>query len=84
VNRIIEGYLEKCVHVISPTASIRDFVQRQYTPQSPVSVVPTPIDLSTYSALEPWRVRPTLAPEDAKLLMYVGRLAVEKNLDFLN
>jgi 1,2-diacylglycerol 3-alpha-glucosyltransferase len=83
MNRVIERYLEECVQVISPTASIKDFIQRQYAPQVPVSVVPTPIDLSAYCTLEPRRVRATLAPEDNKLLMYVGRLAIEKNLDFL-
>jgi len=83
VNRVIKRYLEQCAHLVSPTASIQDFIQRQYAPQVPVSVVPTPIDLSEYSALEPQRVRAALAAEDNKLLMYVGRLAVEKNLDFL-
>jgi 1,2-diacylglycerol 3-alpha-glucosyltransferase len=83
VNRIIERYLEQCAQVISPTASIQDFIRRQYAPQVPVNVVPTPIDLSAYVAVEPRRVRATLAPEDGKLLMYVGRLAIEKNLDFL-
>jgi len=83
INGIIERYMERCAHVIAPTESIRDFIHRQYDPQVPVSVVPTPIDLSAYTALEPQRVRARLGPEDAKVLMYVGRLAIEKNLDFL-
>ena len=83
INGIIERYMERCAHVIAPTASIRDFIRRQYDPQLPVSVVPTPIDLSAYTSQEPQRVRARLGPEDAKVLMYVGRLAIEKNLDFL-
>lgn len=83
INGIIERYMEKCAHVIAPTESIRDFIHRHYDSQAPVSVVPTPIDLSAYTALEPQRVRARLGPEDAKILMYVGRLAIEKNLDFL-
>ena len=83
INGIIERYMERCAHVIAPTQSIRDFIHRQYDPQAPVSVVPTPIDLSAYTALEPQRIRARLGPDDAKVLMYVGRLAIEKNLDFL-
>lgn len=49
----------------------------------PVTVVPTPVDLSTYHNLEPQRVRADLGLEKVELLLYVGRLSEEKDLDFL-
>jgi glycosyltransferase involved in cell wall biosynthesis len=41
------------------------------------------VDLSGYHDLQPQRIRQTLGLADAELLLYVGRLADEKNLDFL-
>jgi 1,2-diacylglycerol 3-alpha-glucosyltransferase len=49
----------------------------------PVTVVPTPVDLSAYRDLDPERVRAALGLKDADLLLYVGRLSKEKSLDFL-
>ena len=82
-EEIVKFYLEKCAHVVAPTPSIRDFIRRQYAPDAPVTVVPTPVDLGQYHDLEPRRVRAALGLEQAELLLYVGRLAEEKNLDFL-
>jgi glycosyltransferase involved in cell wall biosynthesis len=56
---------------------------REYAPGVPVTVVPTPVDLSQYNDLKPRRIRKSLGLEDAELLLYVGRLVGEKNLDFL-
>jgi len=82
-EEIIKHYLEKCTHIVAPTPSIRDFILREYEPDVPVTVVSTPVDLNQYHGLEPQRVRATLGLEDAELLLYVGRLAEEKDIDFL-
>jgi 1,2-diacylglycerol 3-alpha-glucosyltransferase len=82
-EEIVGRYLEKCTHVVAPTASIRDDILREYDADVPVTVVPTPMDLSAYHNLDPQRVRATLGLETAELLLYVGRLAREKGLDFL-
>jgi len=90
-DEIVKRYLEKCTHVVAPTSSIRDFILREYGTDVPVTVVPTPVDLSQYHDLEPRCVRAALRQaqgvalglEEAELLLYVGRLADEKNLDFL-
>jgi len=82
-EEIVRTYLEKCAHIVAPTPSIRDFILRQYTPEAPVTTVPTPVDLGQYDRLNPWRVRADLGLENVELLLYVGRLADEKNLDFL-
>jgi 1,2-diacylglycerol 3-alpha-glucosyltransferase len=82
-EEIVKRYLEKCAHVIAPTPSIRDFILREYETDAPVTVVPTPVDLSQYHNLQPQRIRAELGLEKVELLLYVGRLAEEKNLDFL-
>ncbi|MDY7078653.1 MAG: glycosyltransferase [Chloroflexota bacterium] len=82
-EEMLKRYLEKCTHIVAPTPSIRDFILREYEPDTPVTIVPTPVDLSLYHDLEPQRVRADLGLEKAKVLLYVGRLAEEKNVDFL-
>ena len=82
-EEIIKRYLEKCAHVVAPTPSIRDFILQSYDADVPVTVVPTPVDLSLYHDLAPKRVRAALGLENVELLLYVGRLAKEKSLDFL-
>lgn len=82
-EEIVRRYLEKCAHVVAPTPSTRDFILRVLATDVPVTVVPTPVDLSLYHDLDPQRVRAALGLENAELLLYVGRLAEEKNLDFL-
>ncbi|MCX7681932.1 MAG: glycosyltransferase [Anaerolineae bacterium] len=82
-DEIIKRYLEKCTHIVALTPSTRDFILSEYKVDVPVSIVPVPVDLSQYRNLEPQRVRARLGLEDAELLLYVGRLAEEKNLPFL-
>jgi len=82
-GEIVKRYLEKCTHVVAPTFGIRDLVLHDYGVDVPVTVVPTPVDLGQYYYLEPQRIRAALGLENAELLLYVGRLAEEKNLDFL-
>jgi glycosyltransferase involved in cell wall biosynthesis len=83
MEQIVARYLEKCAHIIAPTASIRDFILREYDPSAPVTVVPTPVKLSAYDGLDPGRIQADLGLQSAEVLLYVGRLAGEKGLDFL-
>lgn len=82
-DEIIKRYLEKCTHIVALTPSTRDFILSEYKVDVPVSIVPVPVDLSQYHDLEPQRIRARLGLEEAELLLYVGRLAEEKNLPFL-
>jgi len=82
-TEIVKRYLEKCTIVIAPTPSIRDLILREYGADVPVVIVPTPVDLNTYHDLEPDRIRAKLNLEEAEILLYVGRLVGEKNLDLL-
>jgi len=82
-EQIVRRYLGKCTHVVAPTSSVRDLILRDYAADVPVTVVPTPVDLGQYHDLDPQRIRSALGLENAELLLYTGRLAAEKNLDFL-
>lgn len=76
-------YCNLCSHVIAPSESIAELlVQRQVT--QPISAIPTGIDLDAYGAGDGRRCRQRYnIPADALVLGHVGRLAGEKNLEFL-
>ena len=79
----VQRYLDRCTHIIAPTNSIRRMIYQDYEVEVPVTVVPTPIDLSKYFTLHPERIRAKYGLMDAEVLLYVGRIAPEKNLDLL-
>jgi len=83
MGEFIVRYLKQCSHIIAPTDSIRDFIQREYDIDVPVTTVSTPVDLSRYQNLEPERVRADWDLAGSEVLLNVGRLAPEKNLAFL-
>jgi glycosyltransferase involved in cell wall biosynthesis len=83
IDEMVGRFLEKCSHLVAPTPSIRDYILETYNLDVPVTVVPTPVDLSAYTNLKPERIRQQLGAETAELLLYIGRFAPEKNLNFL-
>lgn len=82
IDGLIESYLKKCSHVIVPTPPIIDYLDR-YEVALPVSVVPTPIDLEVFQDPRPEKVRARYNLQDKEVLLYLGRLSFEKNLEFL-
>jgi glycosyltransferase involved in cell wall biosynthesis len=83
-GKLMEGfvgrYLQHCDHIVTPTASVRDQILRDYAVEAPVTVVPTPVNLSQFRDLNPHAVRTKLGLTDHKFLLYVGRLSKEKEL----
>ncbi|HEX6963611.1 MAG TPA: glycosyltransferase [Lacipirellula sp.] len=77
-------YCNLCTHVIAPSRSIADLLlQRKVT--TPISAIPTGIDLETFGNGDGRRFRSRFKiPHDALVVGHVGRLAAEKNLDFLS
>lgn len=69
--------------VIAPTPPIRTLLHR-YGVKRPISVIPTGIDLARYdrSHSATFRARWHI-PEHARILLYVGRIAKEKNIYLL-
>lgn len=73
--------------LIAPTAKVRDLLQG-YGVAAPVAVLPTGIDLSAYAADPNGSTGPALRaalgiPAGNRILLSVGRLAREKELDAL-
>lgn len=73
--------------LIAPTAKVRDLLQG-YGVAAPVAVLPTGIDLSAYAAAPNDSTGPALRaalgiPAENRILLSIGRLAREKELDAL-
>ncbi|MGK0188582.1 MAG: 1,2-diacylglycerol 3-alpha-glucosyltransferase [Verrucomicrobiales bacterium] len=76
-------YANMCQHVIAPSESIRDVLYRRGV-TTPVSVVPTGVNCATFAEGSGSGFRQIFGiPEDSFVVGHVGRLALEKNLEFL-
>ena len=83
VIELVTGFCNLCNAIIAPSASIADIlVERGVRTQ--IEVVPTGIDPIYFSPTKNNVLRLQLGiPGDAFAIGHVGRLALEKNLDFL-
>jgi glycosyltransferase involved in cell wall biosynthesis len=76
-------YCNLCTRVIAPSESIETLL-RERGVLAPLMVIPTGIDLDFYSSGNRAAfLREHGVAEDALVIGHVGRLAAEKNLDFL-
>jgi len=77
------GYANLCDRVFAPSESVAE-VLRARGVQSPIDVVPTGVDVARFAAGDGRRIRRELGiPENAFVVGHLGRLAPEKNLEFL-
>jgi len=77
------GYCDLCDEVIAPSESIAKFL-RQHNMAAPMAVIPTGVDTGMFHQGNGPSARAALEiPSDAFVAGHVGRLADEKNLDFL-
>lgn len=77
-------YANLCDHVFAPSESIADLIMERGVTK-PVSVIPTGVDLDRFAAGEREAGRERYGiPEDAFVIGHLGRLAPEKNLEFLS
>jgi glycosyltransferase involved in cell wall biosynthesis len=77
------GYANLCDHVIAPSQSVATLL-RERGVVSPITVVPTGVDLTRFARRSPKRFRQAQGiPLDALVVGHCGRLAPEKNLMFL-
>ena len=83
VIEIAAGYANLADQVIVPSQSVRDILLGRGV-VSPIAVIPTGVDLQRFSSGNgaDFRKRSGIPPE-AFVIGHVGRLAQEKNLDFL-
>jgi len=85
VVELATGYANLCSAVIAPSESTAETLRRRGV-SAPLHVVPTGVDVGAFAdgAGAPARFRGRMGlPEEAFVIGHVGRLAPEKNLDFL-
>ncbi|MBN2294509.1 MAG: glycosyltransferase [Pirellulales bacterium] len=77
------GYANLCNRVFAPSESIAT-VLRERGVETPIKVVPTGVDPSNFTQGDSARIREEFRiPASAYVVGHVGRLAPEKNLEFL-
>jgi len=77
------NYCNRCDIVVVPTLVVKEYL-RQIGVQVPVENVPTGIKLDEYRFPDKkWLKKHYGIPEKDKVLLFVGRLGQEKNIDFL-
>ncbi|MDQ2798492.1 MAG: glycosyltransferase family 4 protein [Armatimonadota bacterium] len=82
--RWMRGFYDTCDRVLAPSELTKRVLQEGYGVQAPVTVIPTAIPAPPYVLSRPPEIKQEFGlPPDARLLLYVGRLAPEKNLDLL-
>jgi len=78
------NYCNRCDQIITPSNAMREIILG-YGVKTPIETIPTGIDLSEFQnpfsrdeLFQKWQI-----PRDKKLLLYLSRVAKEKNIDFL-
>ncbi len=75
-------YCNRCEHIIVPSPMFIDIL-RSYRITTPIEVIPTGVSIPA-RRLTRTEARDRLdIPQDRQVLLYVGRLAKEKNVEFL-
>ncbi|KKQ17520.1 MAG: 1,2-diacylglycerol 3-glucosyltransferase [Berkelbacteria bacterium GW2011_GWA1_36_9] len=77
-------YCNKCNQVVTPSSQMKKIL-RSYGIKTPIEVIPTGVYLENFKDPYHKEVLKTKwqIPEDKIILLYVSRIAKEKNLDFL-
>ncbi|MBN1869858.1 MAG: glycosyltransferase [Candidatus Omnitrophica bacterium] len=84
IIELFTGYANLATQVIVPSESVRAILLARGV-QAPMTVAPTGVDLEKYSKGDGSVIRKRSGiPSDAVVIGYVGRLALEKNLEFLS
>lgn len=82
VIELSTGYANLADHVFAPSGSLVELL-RDRGVESPMDVVPTGIDLARFEGAAPDGRKEWNIPANAFVVGHVGRLAPEKNLEFL-
>jgi len=81
--RWMHDFYNSCDHVLAPSEMTCGRL-RDYGVHAPISVIPTGIPAPPFLLAKPADTKQELGlSPDARLLLYVGRIAPEKNLDML-
>ncbi len=80
---LFTGYANMVTQVIVPSESVRVILKERGV-TTPIEVVPTGVDLKKFAKGDWKSIRERFGiPQKAVIIGYIGRLAIEKNLEFL-
>jgi len=83
MREYIKGFSNRCDVIIVPTQKAKEYIGSTGV-TSRIEVIPTGLDLRLFDKLDPRGVREKHGiSQDCIVLLFVGRLAKEKNLPFL-
>jgi len=83
-KKLIKNWCMKLDKVIAPTNNIKEVLIDYGVPQDHIVVIPTGIDMYSFDKPIKWDLRKEYnIHEEDKILLFVGRIAKEKNIDFL-
>lgn len=83
IDSWIGDFMEKCHHIIVPSESMLDVLSDGFGLTEQVTVIPTGIELKPYEEADGEAVRREMGWGDDIVLISVGRLAQEKNMQVL-
>jgi glycosyltransferase involved in cell wall biosynthesis len=85
VQKIIRNWCLKTDKVIAPTENIKSTLVEYGVPSDHIVTIPTGIDLDSFDKPVEWNLRKEYSQikEKDRILLFVGRLGKEKNIDFL-
>ncbi|TSC90627.1 MAG: group 1 glycosyl transferase, partial [Candidatus Berkelbacteria bacterium Licking1014_96] len=81
----LKNFCNKCDLIIAPSLGIKKIIKAEYKTKTEIEVVPNSIDIENFrrdaDPVVP-RIFSRLKP-DYKIILYTGRVAKEKNIDFI-
>lgn len=83
VHSWLQDYLRRCHHIVIPSESMRDILVNEYGLVGPYTIIPTGIELEPYQAADGNHIRQELGWGEDRVMISIGRLAKEKNLELL-
>lgn len=86
-RQVVEGYssffCNACDAIVAPSQKIAEML-KHYHVRIPMEVIPNGVDTTRFQNVQKGFLRTFLKlPSSVRILLYVGRLAKEKNVDFL-
>lgn len=77
------NFCNQCDHIIAPGTEVKEMLTR-HDVRTPISVIPTGVPMEKFTGGDAsWLNRNFNIPLSNKVLLFVGRLSKEKNLEFL-
>lgn len=80
IDSWLRVYMRRCHHLVVPSKSIRDILISEYYVRGPITIIPTGIELEPYQSADGASIRQQRGWGEQTVLIFVGRLAKEKNL----